>query len=175
MAPSTIPFDDGIEWEKNFYQMISHYWSIGLNRNLNVVLLYLQLKEGVKPTVASVINKTMLEAEYDLLGYTVLKAHDDNGKILYGKYHLPLYDGPIFVEDLREEDKNGGFLTFTLEDFGKQVKEIPLEIKDQIKQIRMNSPAERLKTPQKGSPKASPLPGPGVGVGSSGTQGMPTP
>lgn len=41
IAPDTIPFDDGIEWEKNFYEMISHYWSIGLNRNLNVVLLYL--------------------------------------------------------------------------------------------------------------------------------------
>jgi hypothetical protein len=44
IAPETIPFDDGIEWEKNFYEMISHYWAIGLNRNLNVVLLYLQLK-----------------------------------------------------------------------------------------------------------------------------------
>ena len=41
IAPSSIPFDDGIQWEKNFYKMYSHYWEIGLFRNLNVVLLYL--------------------------------------------------------------------------------------------------------------------------------------
>lgn len=41
VAPDTIPFDEGIQWEKNFYEMVSHYWSIGLNRNLNIVLLYL--------------------------------------------------------------------------------------------------------------------------------------
>lgn len=141
IAPDTIPFDESIQWEKNFYEMISHYWAIGLNRNLNVVLLYLQLKPGVKPTVASIINKTMLEAEYDLLGYTVLKMHDENAKIQYGKFKLPLYDGPPYVEDLREQDKNGGFITFTLEEPGREVKEIPLEIKDTIKQIRANTPS----------------------------------
>jgi hypothetical protein len=41
VAPDTIPFDDGVHWDKNFYEMISHYWSIGLMKNLNVVLLYL--------------------------------------------------------------------------------------------------------------------------------------
>jgi len=59
-----IPFDDSIHWYKNFYQMISHYWSIGLNRNLNLVLLYLQVKEGITPTVASGLTKDLLESEY---------------------------------------------------------------------------------------------------------------
>jgi hypothetical protein len=43
----------------------------------------------------------MLEAEYDLLGYSVLKVHDELAKISYGRYKLPLYEGPVFVEDLR--------------------------------------------------------------------------
>ena len=51
VAPDTIPFDDFISWNKNFYEMISFYWALGLHKNLNVVLLYLQLKEGVKPTI----------------------------------------------------------------------------------------------------------------------------
>mmetsp|Transcript_23601 Transcript_23601/g.23281 ORF Transcript_23601/g.23281 Transcript_23601/m.23281 type:complete len:145 (+) Transcript_23601:1738-2172(+) len=114
VAPSTIPFDDGIEWEKNFYEMVNHYWCIGLKKNLNVVLLYLQLKEGKTPTIAQMINKSLLEDEYDLLGYSVFKLHDDSGRVRYGKYQLDIYDGPIYVEDLRESDKNGGKITFTI-------------------------------------------------------------
>jgi hypothetical protein len=82
--------------------MISHYWAIDIDRNLNLVMLYLAVKEGTKPTIASSINKIMLENEYDLLGYTSLRLHDDDGKILYGRYKLPLYDGEPFIEDLRE-------------------------------------------------------------------------
>jgi len=82
--------------------MVSHYWAIGFFRNLNVVLLYLQLKEGVKPTMGSSITKGLLEAEYDLLGYAVVKLHDDEAKIRYGKYRLPLHDGPVYVEDVRK-------------------------------------------------------------------------
>jgi len=39
-APTQIPVDDGINWEKNFYEMLSHYWALGLKKNLNIVLLY---------------------------------------------------------------------------------------------------------------------------------------
>lgn len=102
IAESTIPFDDGIAFEKNFYEMLWHYWSINVERNLNLVLLYLQLKEGVIPTNESALNKSLLESEYDLLGYTSLRLHDDEGKIPYGRYKLPLYDGPIYIEDLRD-------------------------------------------------------------------------
>ena len=48
------------------------------------------------------LNKSLLENEYDLLGYTSLRMHDDEGKIPYGRYKLALYDGPIYIEDLRE-------------------------------------------------------------------------
>lgn len=41
IAASEIPFDEGIKWYKNFYKMISHYWALGLNKNLNLVMLYL--------------------------------------------------------------------------------------------------------------------------------------
>lgn len=77
VAPDSIPIDDGIQWQKNFYKMVSHYWSIGLHKNLNVVLLYLQLKEGVKPSVGSMITKSLLEQEYDLLGYSVFRLCDE--------------------------------------------------------------------------------------------------
>jgi hypothetical protein len=113
--------------------MVSHYWEIGLMKNLNVVLLYLQLKEGVKPTVASVINKSLLEAEYDLLGYTVYRLCDEKGKVKFGRFTLPLYDGPPYVEDVREEDKNGGHITFTVGEFLKPIQEIHIPIKDLIK------------------------------------------
>ena len=63
----------------------------------------------------------MLEAEYDLLGYTALRLTDEKGKVRYGRYTLPLYDGPPYVEDIREQDKNGGFITFTVGEFGKAV------------------------------------------------------
>lgn len=82
--------------------MLWHYWSINVERNLNLVLLYLQLKEGIVPTNESALNKSLLENEYDLLGYTSLRMHDDEGKIPYGRYKLALYDGPIYIEDLRE-------------------------------------------------------------------------
>jgi hypothetical protein len=54
--------------------------------------------------------------------------------VLYGKYTIDLYDGPIYVEEIRESDKNGGKLTFTLGEFGKKVQEIHIPIKDYIKE-----------------------------------------
>ena len=72
------------------------------------------MKEGVKPTIASSINKSSLEAEWDLLGYTVLKLADSKGRINYGRYTLPLYEGPPYVEDIREQDKTNGLITFTI-------------------------------------------------------------
>jgi hypothetical protein len=54
------------------------------------------------------MNKSLLEKEWDILGYAVLRLVDEKGKIRYGRYTLPLYEGPPFVEDLREGDKNGG-------------------------------------------------------------------
>ena len=74
----------------------------------------------------------MLESEYDLLGYSVLKMHDDKGRIKYGKYTLDMYDGPIYVEELRESDKNGGKITFTLGDFGSKIDPVHIPIKDHI-------------------------------------------
>ena len=133
VAPDTIPFDDGIQWGKNFYKMVSHYWEIGLNRKLYVIMLYLQLKEGVKPTVSAVINKSLLESEYDLLGYTSFQLVDKMGKVNYGTFTLPLYDGAPFVEDIIETDKNGGKITFTVNKFGEPVKEINIPIKEQMR------------------------------------------
>ena len=75
--PDSIPIDDGVNWEKNFYQMISHYNEIGLKKPLDVVLLYLELKEGVRPSMGSTIDKSLLEEEYILLGYTTFRLCDD--------------------------------------------------------------------------------------------------
>ena len=136
-AESTVPFDDGVHWHKNFYRLVNKYWEMGLDtRNLNLVLLYLQLKDGVEPTNANVLTKNLLETEYDLLGYTVLRAHDKLARIKYGKYKLPLYDGPVFVEDIRPEDKNGGWITFTVEHAGKKVKEVELDVKTKMKEAK---------------------------------------
>jgi hypothetical protein len=42
----------------------------------------------------------LLEEEYDLLGYAVVKLNDKDGRIRYGDYKLELHDGPIIVEEV---------------------------------------------------------------------------
>lgn len=80
------------------------------------------------------ITKSLLEEEYDLLGYTVYRLNDEKGRVRYGTHTVPLFDGPPYVEDIREQDKNGGTITFTIGDFGKPIQEIHIPIKDSIKQ-----------------------------------------
>lgn len=75
----------------------------------------------MKPTATATITKSLLEEEYDLLGYTVYKLNDEKGRVNYGTHTAPLFDGPPYVEEIREQDKNGGMITFTIGDFGKPV------------------------------------------------------
>lgn len=62
------------------------------------------------PSVSNVISRVLLEEEYDLLGYGVIKLNDAEGKMKYGDYKLDLHEGPIFVEDVDKHPKNGRYV-----------------------------------------------------------------
>jgi hypothetical protein len=72
------------------------------------------LKEGQVPLVGSTISRVLLENEYDLLGYGVVKLNDQYGKIRFGDYRLDLHEGPIFVEEADNHPKNGRYIWVTV-------------------------------------------------------------
>lgn len=59
------------------------------------------MKSSVKkPTITNVITRKLIQEEYNLIGYTVFQLNEQNGKIRFGTYVLPLYEGPIYLEEL---------------------------------------------------------------------------
>ena len=52
------------------------------------------------PTITSVIDKELIEDEYDLIGYHSFPLHYEDGKIRYGTYELNLYGGDIYVKEM---------------------------------------------------------------------------
>lgn len=70
----------------------------------------MQLKENTVPSVSNVISRVLLEEEYDLLGYGVVKLNDEHGKIRFGDYRLDLHEGPVYVEEVDKHAKNGRYI-----------------------------------------------------------------
>ena len=72
-----------------------------------MVLQYLERKPNIiAPTVDKVISRKMIEHEYDLLGYTVLRVIAEDSSLRYGSYILSLFRGPILLEDMSEDKRD---------------------------------------------------------------------
>lgn len=78
------------------------FWDEDLNENLYCVVQYLQVKQGIIPTVNAVISRKLIQDEYDLIGYGVIQLNNPDGTVRYGTYTLDLYQAPIYVEELDE-------------------------------------------------------------------------
>ena len=73
------------------------------------------------PSGASVISRVLLEEEYDLLGYGVIKINDKDGKMRFGDYKLDLHEGPIYVEDVDKHPLNGRYIWVSITSPGHTV------------------------------------------------------
>jgi len=62
---------------------------------------YLELKDGVQPSIGGNISRKLIEDEYDLIGYACIKVNYDypSGKFQFGTWTVPLYEGPVYVEE----------------------------------------------------------------------------
>lgn len=45
------------------------------------------------------ISRRLIEEEYNLIGYAAIKMNDEFGKFYFGTYTVPLYEGPVYVEE----------------------------------------------------------------------------
>jgi hypothetical protein len=75
----------------------------------------LELKEGLRPSVGGQISRKLIEDEYDLVGYATIKMNDEYGKFFFGTYTVPLYDGPIYVEECLPSKLNGRTIKVSIE------------------------------------------------------------
>ena len=116
---------DVIVWFENktfkndFYNMLWDIWDREKKKNLYCVVQYLELKPGVKPTIHGTISRTLIEDEYDLIGYGVIKMNDEFAKFTFGTFTIPLYDGPIYVEECLPNKKNDKVLKITIDQPGE--------------------------------------------------------
>jgi len=110
MPTDVVPFNDGKDWHRDFYDLIWKLWERKLESEMYLIIQYLQLKENTVPSVSNVISRVLLEEEYDLLGYGVIKLNDKDGKIRFGDYRLDLHEGPIYVEEVDKHPLNGRYI-----------------------------------------------------------------
>ena len=75
-------------------------WDIDLKENMYLIFQFLERKPTVTNPTAGAITRTLIEDEYDLIGYATFKINNPDGTIRYGTNILDLYEGPIFVEEL---------------------------------------------------------------------------
>ena len=101
----TVVWNESITFIRDFYKMLLDFWKTEKRNNLYLIIQYLELKKNAIPTVNQSISRKILEDEYDLIGYGVIKLNDENGKLIYGAFTVPLYNPPIYVEELLDEDK----------------------------------------------------------------------
>ena len=101
----TIVWNESITFIRDFYKMLWDFWKTEKRNNLYLIVQYLELKKNIVPTVNQSISRKILEDKYDLIGYGVIKLNDENGKLIYGTFTVPLYNPPIYVGELFDEDK----------------------------------------------------------------------
>jgi hypothetical protein len=92
----TMFLDEKQTWFQDFYSLFWNKWYKEKNRNLYLCIQVLQLKDGVTPS-NSHITKQLLAKEYDLIGYGTEQLSFGDGKVKYGEFEIPLYQGPIYV------------------------------------------------------------------------------
>ena len=101
----TVSFEEKRTWYLDMNKLMASYYQ---SQDVYLVLQYLERKAHISaPTVDKVISRRLIETEYDLLGYTVLKLiNDDGGSLKYGAFQLNLFKGPVFVEELLNDYRN---------------------------------------------------------------------
>lgn len=103
--PDNTEYGDVIVWLENktfwwdFFKYIWDRWKVEKKKDLYLIVQYLELKEGVKPTMTGQISRRLIEEEYILIGYATIKMNDEFGKFYFGTYTVPLYEGPVYVEE----------------------------------------------------------------------------
>ena len=80
----------------------------------NAYLIIQLLEKKINAYPKKVTNRTMLEEDYELKGYTVLQLNTKEGSLVYGTFHLEFFEGPIFIEELDPEKRLGTVVKITL-------------------------------------------------------------
>eukprot|EP00344_Euplotes_crassus_P007376 CAMPEP_0197000934 /NCGR_PEP_ID=MMETSP1380-20130617/5749_1 /TAXON_ID=5936 /ORGANISM="Euplotes crassus, Strain CT5" /LENGTH=239 /DNA_ID=CAMNT_0042418401 /DNA_START=217 /DNA_END=936 /DNA_ORIENTATION=- len=136
-----ILWNENTTFVRDFYAYLWDIWDRDLKKNLYCVVQYLELKEDMIPSKTSNITRELVENEYDLVAYGVIRLNDEFGKFIFGTFTVPLFEGPIFVEELLENKKTDFTLKITVQQPGeivhpmaqpKPTKEIPPELKAQM-------------------------------------------
>ena len=120
-----ILWNENTTFVRDFYQFLWDIWDRELKKNLYLVVQYLEIKEGIVPTITTNITRKLVEDEYDLGGYGIIQLNDEYGKFLFGTFTVTLYDGPIYVEEWLENKKNGFTLKITVQQPGEIVHPMP--------------------------------------------------
>lgn len=80
----------------------------------NAYLIIQLLEKKINAYPKKVTNRTMLEEDYELRGYTVLQLNTKDGNLAYGTFHLEFFEGPIFIEELDPDKRLGTVVKITI-------------------------------------------------------------
>ena len=72
--------------------------------------------------MSNIVSRVLLEEEYDLLGYAVVKLNEPNGKFKFGDYRMDLHEGPIYVEEADSHPKNGRYIWVSVKPAGTPIR-----------------------------------------------------
>jgi hypothetical protein len=136
-----ILWNENTTFNRDFYEYLWDIWDREQKKKLYCIVQYLELKEGIQPSKNSNITRELVEKEYDLIGYGVIRLNDKSGKFIFGTFTVQLFSGPIFVEERLDNKNRGHTLKITIQQPGeivhpmaaiKPTKIIPPEIRKQM-------------------------------------------
>lgn len=121
-----IVWHENVEFKRDFFEFITERWKEEKKKkDLYLVIQYAELKEGVQPSIGGQISRKLIEDEYDLVGYSCIKMNDDVGRFAFGQYTVPLYDGPVYVEECLPDKKNNRTIKVSIDKIGQKVHPLP--------------------------------------------------
>jgi len=86
----------------------NYLWDLDMRFNMYLVLLFVERKASViQPTITNVITRTLIEDEYDLIGYHSFKINNPDGTLRFGTYTLDLFREPIYLEEMDANRRSG--------------------------------------------------------------------
>lgn len=110
-ATALLEFNEAKTWIKDI-EAACRDATGQLSQNAYLIIQLLEKRIDVK--TKKVTNRAMLEEDYQLMGYTVLKVNDSNGKVQYGTYYLEFFEGPIYIEELDPDKKLNAVVKLTI-------------------------------------------------------------
>lgn len=116
-----ILWNENTTFVRDFYELLWDIWDRELKRNLYLVVQYLEVKENLIPSFTSNVSRELIEREYDLAGYGIVQLNDEFGKFIFGTFTVPLFEGPIYVEELLDKKKTIFTLKITVQQPGEIV------------------------------------------------------